>query len=258
MSHWQGYCFYDDTKTAISGSGQFISSIPSADSTDPITIPDGARYIAVAFDIKGHQQDKTAFMANWGISPLVYVPYGAMVLPDESVSDAQINGKLSLDKVDTAKLLLPTVGKNLMDKSQMVKDKAVDNTGAIVDKAASLQRYYVGDIRVTGGADYLVYAKNVVFFDTYGNVCGSDGNADTFAYRKIKAPISAVSCAVNSSQYADCPAHMIHSAFMVEGSVLPTRVVCEKITEKKPLSLISSVNLYCIEWQIVGIRLQKQ
>lgn len=226
-TNWQGYCFYDADKTAISESGQFISSTSielSKYSTEPITIPEGAAYIVLAFC---YAKGKVDLMLNFGDALLPYVQYGDINLPDASVGDAQINGKLSLDKVDTAKLLLPTVGKNLVDKSQMIKDKIVNNTGAIVDTNTSLVNYYVGNIKVTGGADYLVYAKNVVFFDIYGNVCGSDG-VDTYAYRKIKAPISAVSCVVNGGQYADAPSNIIHNTFMVEGSVLPEKVVCEK------------------------------
>ena len=228
VSHWQGYCFYDETKTAITGSGQYISSFSSTDSTDPITIPEGASYIAVAFDVSKNSQDKTAFMINFGEGLRDFTPFGAVTLPSESVSNAQIKGKLSLDKINTTNLLFPNVGKNLVDKSQMIKDKTVDNKGAIVDKSASLQYYYVGDIKVTGGADYLVYAANVVFFDAYGNMCGSDGVTEKYVYRKIKTPISAVSCVVNGKQYEDVPAQMKHSIFMVEGSVLPTKVMCEK------------------------------
>lgn len=238
VSHWQGYCFYDDAKAVISGSGQFNNSIPSVDSTDPITIPEGAVYIAIAFDIKKHPQDKTAFMANWGNSLLSYVPYGDVVLPDETVSDAQINGKLSLDKVDTDKLILPTVGKNLVDKSQMIKHKWLNADGTVKDTAESLGGWHVNGIKVKPNTNYLVFGGVIVFFDVYGNVCGSDGG-EIFTYRSIVSPVGAATCGLNgggcNNDYLTFPSHMIHGEFIVEGDTLPDRVLPGKYYEKAVL-----------------------
>ena len=236
VSHWQGYCFYDDAKAVISGSGQFISGIPSVDSTDPITIPDGAVYIAIAFDTtKGHSQDKTAFMANWGNSLLSYVPYGDVVLPNESVSDAQINGKLSLDKVDTDRLILPTVGKNLVDKSQMIKHKWLNADGTTKDAAESVEYWHVNGIKVKPNTNYHVFGGLIVFFDVYGNVCGSDGG-EIFTYRSIVSPVGAATCGLNGRGCdEEYPSNMIHGEFIVEGDMLPDRVLPGKYYEKAVL-----------------------
>ena len=218
LANMQGYCFYDSTKTAIPNSGYYNSDMNVSGDLIGIEIPEGASYVVLSmFNATGR-----TFTANFGSELLAYVPYGEILFPNNVVGADNIKGQLPLDKIDTSNLLLPTVGVNLIDKSKMIKDYSMNTSGVLVAQTSSLSYWCVTDIPVVGGQTYLVYGRSIVFFDAYGNVCGSDTGS---GYRKITTPVSAVYCAVNSTGYSNTPANMEHGAFLIRGDKLPDKVV---------------------------------
>lgn len=220
LTNMQGYCFYDGNKNVIPNSGYNNSTIGENGVTIGIEIPEGASYVVLSM----FNATRRTFMANFGSELLAYVPYGEILFPNNVVGADNIKGQLPLDKIDTSDLLLPTIGVNLIDKSKMVKDYWITNTGTINSYVSSLSYWYVTDITVIGGETYLACCRGIVFFDKYNNVCGYDSGENN-AYRKITAPVSAVYCAVNSAGYSNTPANMEHGAFLIRGDKLPDKVV---------------------------------
>ena len=234
LNNMQGYCFYDSTKTAIPNSGYNNGAINAGGDLIGITIPEGAIYVVLCM----FNETGRVFSANFGSELLAYVPYGEILFPNNVVGADNIKGQLPLDKIDTSNLLLPTVGVNLIDKSKMIKDYHMNTGGVLVAQTSSLSSWCVTDIPVVGGQTYLVYSRSIVFFDAYGNVCGSDTGS---GYRKITTPVSAAYCAVNSAGYDNTPANMEHGSFLIRGDKLPDKVVNGKYYDG---SVLDSKTMY--------------
>lgn len=230
----QGYCFYDSDKTAIANSGYFSTSLSGPGETVGVTVPDGASYFVVAmFNYTGR-----VYTANFGAELAAYIPYGQIDLKSESVTAENIAGQLPLSKIDTSDFIMPKIGLNLIDKTKMVKDMEMGASGTPSSTTASLQKWYADKIKVAAGKTYLAYCNTIVFFNSYGKVCGTDTGT---GYRQVTAPSGAVTCAINGAMYNDTLADMVHGEFLVEGSILPDRIVNEKYF---PVSEIENSGIY--------------
>lgn len=221
ITNHNGYCFYDSSKAAISGSGESLGmSYPANSSTEPILIPSGASFVRLVYWYRDTAVDTP--MANFGTTLEEYSEYNSLRFPDKMIFNRNLGEKIEYGNIQHSRAVEYITTNNLFADTTFKDNYGTDNnTGEEITISSGYSESLTGYVEVKGGETYFGTIKKAAYYDSDKSYLGYVNTSNTW---KFTAPPACkyVRCQVYQN-LTNSPYHF-QTQYLIEGTSIPDTV----------------------------------